>query len=385
MQRIPAIFLVFILATTVRAQEHDISKGFENLTNVIAGAQILDFRSAMGSSPDFEEEFLDPWGTPYRIDIERLLIAGAGSDREFDETEWTKKEQFTGLEGDVVIEAGVILRSNRNWLYQQAKMRRPLPPSLEQLRAAEILFMMMRTPEMQQITAIRLSTMAMQQVGRVLDGHRERHGDLSRLVLASDPLALAVSEAGASPRLLRDAWGTPLRMDVQGNTYVIASAGADRTFIPMSWKRPVQPDPAEDIVLEDGVFTRQVNERSLLEKSPPVVEPLAQPPDAPPSVDLDGLNWNRVGGDIKAPVVVERVEPVYPEAYRRMRLSGIVILECEIRDSGKVAAIRVVKSLAPDFDTAAIDAVHRWKFTPGTLDGRPVNVLFHLTINFKLV
>jgi len=28
--------------------------------------------------------------------------------------------------------------------------------------------------------------------------------------------------------------------------------------------------------------------------------------------------------------------------------------------------------------------VRRWKFKPGTLNGQPVDVLFNLTVNFKL-
>ena len=32
----------------------------------------------------------------------------------------------------------------------------------------------------------------------------------------------------------------------------------------------------------------------------------------------------------------------------------------------------------------AIEAVKQWKFKPGTLNGEPVEVIFNLTVNFKL-
>ncbi len=94
----------------------------------------------------------------------------------------------------------------------------------------------------------------------------------------------------------------------------------------------------------------------------------------------------RVGGVVKAPVAIKRVEPKYPEKARLLRISGIVILECTIDKSGVVRDGRVLKGLpAPTMAYAALEAVRRWQFQPATVDGEPVNVFFNLTINFKLV
>jgi len=100
--------------------------------------------------------------------------------------------------------------------------------------------------------------------------------------------------------------------------------------------------------------------------------------DAKPDVPL------RVGGDVKAPVVINRVEPVYPEVARKARISGIVIVECIIDKNGNVTNVQVLKPLPFGLDQAAVDAVKRWKFKPGTLNGQPVDVIFNLTVNFKL-
>ena len=49
-----------------------------------------------------------------------------------------------------------------------------------------------------------------------------------------------------------------------------------------------------------------------------------------------------------------------------------------------VTNVQVLKPLPFGLDQAAVDAVRRWKFRPGTLNGQPVDVIFNLTVNFKL-
>jgi TonB family protein len=102
-----------------------------------------------------------------------------------------------------------------------------------------------------------------------------------------------------------------------------------------------------------------------------------------PDARMEGVH--RVGGEVKAPVVLKRVEPVYAEGARRSRTSGIVILECMIDATGAVRSGRVLKSLpAPTLSYTALEALRQWRFIPGSLDGQPVDVLFNLTINFML-
>lgn len=92
----------------------------------------------------------------------------------------------------------------------------------------------------------------------------------------------------------------------------------------------------------------------------------------------------RVGGDVKAPVLINRVEPIYPEEARKARIMGIVIVEAMVSEDGVVKNVKVIKPLPFGLDQAAVDAVKQWTFKPATLDGKPVAVLFNLTVNFKL-
>ena len=92
----------------------------------------------------------------------------------------------------------------------------------------------------------------------------------------------------------------------------------------------------------------------------------------------------RVGGNVKAPVAVKRVDPVYTEVARRARIEGIVIVEAVIDRQGNVTNVRVLKSLPFGLDMAALNAIKQWKFTPGTLNGQPVPVYYNLTVNFRI-
>ena len=88
---------------------------------------------------------------------------------------------------------------------------------------------------------------------------------------------------------------------------------------------------------------------------------------------------------VQAPKPVKRVEPRYPYAARYFHVSGIVILESVIDKNGDVRDVNVLKALpAGTISYAAMQAVRQWKFEPAKLEGKPVDVLFNLTINFKL-
>ncbi|HEX9148967.1 MAG TPA: TonB family protein [Thermoanaerobaculia bacterium] len=92
----------------------------------------------------------------------------------------------------------------------------------------------------------------------------------------------------------------------------------------------------------------------------------------------------RVGGDVKAPQLVNRVEPSYPEAARKARMEGVVILEAIITASGNVEDVKVLKSVNPLLDAAATRAVSQWRYRPATLNGRAVRVYLTVTVTFNL-
>ena len=90
----------------------------------------------------------------------------------------------------------------------------------------------------------------------------------------------------------------------------------------------------------------------------------------------------RVGGQIRPPIKIKDVAPVYPAIARSARVTGAVTVEATIGEDGKVADARVVKSV-PLLDQAALDAVRQWEYRPTLLNGVPVPVVVTVVINFK--
>ncbi|HEX7155469.1 MAG TPA: TonB family protein [Thermoanaerobaculia bacterium] len=106
--------------------------------------------------------------------------------------------------------------------------------------------------------------------------------------------------------------------------------------------------------------------------------------DAPEGIEVKPKGPLRVGGDVKAPVATDRVDPEYTELARKSRIAGLVIVEAIINKHGRVEQVRVVKGLPMGLSEAAERAVRQWRFKPGTLNGQPVDTIFNLTVNFKL-
>jgi TonB family protein len=90
-----------------------------------------------------------------------------------------------------------------------------------------------------------------------------------------------------------------------------------------------------------------------------------------------------VGGDIPQPEVLKRVEPIYPEDARKSGIEGTVILYVTTDTEGRVAQVKVLKSI-PALDRAAMDAVSQWVWEPYIHEGKPTPVSFSLTVSFKL-
>jgi TonB family protein len=92
-----------------------------------------------------------------------------------------------------------------------------------------------------------------------------------------------------------------------------------------------------------------------------------------------------VGGGVTAPTLVAKVEPEYSEEARKAKYQGTVLLYVEVDPNGRAQNIRVLHSLGLGLDERAIKAVKRWKFRPGTKDGKPVTVAAQIEVNFRLL
>jgi len=92
----------------------------------------------------------------------------------------------------------------------------------------------------------------------------------------------------------------------------------------------------------------------------------------------------RVGGDVKAPIAINRSQPEYTESARKAHVAGVVVVEAIINKQGQVEQVHVIKGLPMGLSEKAAEAVKSWRFKPGTMGGEAVEVIFDLTVNFKL-
>jgi TonB family protein len=64
------------------------------------------------------------------------------------------------------------------------------------------------------------------------------------------------------------------------------------------------------------------------------------------------------------PKLLSKVEPVYPPQAKAQGLKGSVIVEGRVNTSGEVTEVKVLRSVSPVLDQAAIDAVKQYRFAP---------------------
>jgi TonB family protein len=92
----------------------------------------------------------------------------------------------------------------------------------------------------------------------------------------------------------------------------------------------------------------------------------------------------KIGGDVSAPSLTYSVDAKFPDAERNAKngMQGVAVVELIVDSKGRPRDIRVKRSLRPDFDKCAIDAVRQYKFGPAMRQGKPVAVAITIEVNF---
>ena len=105
--------------------------------------------------------------------------------------------------------------------------------------------------------------------------------------------------------------------------------------------------------------------------------------EVPPPPPRPAMKPRRVGGELQAPALIHRVEPDYPGVAVAGKVSGTVILEATVNESGAVTDVHVLRSIRL-LDQAAIKAVKQWRYQPLVLNGQPVPFILVVTVTFSL-
>ena len=112
--------------------------------------------------------------------------------------------------------------------------------------------------------------------------------------------------------------------------------------------------------------------------------PTEIPPPPPPPPAPAPREPIRIGGDIKPPTLLRRVEPVYPPLAVHANIRGIVILEALVDKEGHVVDVKVLRPANKLLDIAAVEAVKQWQYRPVILNGIPEPFILTVVLTFDL-
>ena len=92
-----------------------------------------------------------------------------------------------------------------------------------------------------------------------------------------------------------------------------------------------------------------------------------------------------MGAGIEPPRVLRHVRPRYSEKALTRRVEGKVLLEVVISTQGTVSAVKVLEGLPAGLNETAIECVRQWRFEPGKFEGKPVDVIAEIEVEFKIL
>ncbi len=139
--------------------------------------------------------------------------------------------------------------------------------------------------------------------------------------------------------------------------------------------------PVEKVVestKEKKVVSKTIPAQSVLKK---VVEPLSE--NLSTDIEID----SSAAESLRQPEPLEIVNrpPAYPSLARKRGWQGKVLLEVDVQIDGMVKSIQINKSSSYKLlDREALDAVSKWRFSPGLKFGEPVPMKVIVPIHFLL-
>jgi TonB family protein len=86
-----------------------------------------------------------------------------------------------------------------------------------------------------------------------------------------------------------------------------------------------------------------------------------------------------------APVPLSQPFPAYTDEARQAGVEGFVLIQCIVRKDGTVDSPKIIKGLGYGLDESAIRTITTsWRFRPGTVLGKPVDVQANVQVRFQL-
>jgi len=109
--------------------------------------------------------------------------------------------------------------------------------------------------------------------------------------------------------------------------------------------------------------------RSVAAKLTPSLLALIEPVDLPE--------------DLSQKLLLQKVQPSYPEQALRVGLQGPVVLQAWIARDGTIRDLKLIRGSLL-LGQAAYKAVRQWRYQPYLLNGRAVEAQTYVTVDFRL-
>lgn len=158
---------------------------------------------------------------------------------------------------------------------------------------------------------------------------------------------------------------------------------ARRKTPPPSKKKAAQrPQPTmAQTMIKQPVWPFEINSR--LPAGPDMV---VMPPMQLNAHDLAGLGDLFSMSDLDRPLIsLSRMPPIYPPVAKRRGIEGWVKVRFIVNPQGIIEDITIIEAQPADmFEQSVRKCLAGWRFQPGTVDGRPVQVWAETTIRFEL-
>jgi TonB family protein len=91
----------------------------------------------------------------------------------------------------------------------------------------------------------------------------------------------------------------------------------------------------------------------------------------------------QVPAHVMASRIVKQVQPKYPEAAKKEKIQGTVLLSVEIGKDGTIEDLKVVSG-PKELRQSALVAVRQWTYEPFLLNGNPVEVDTTISVVYTL-
>ncbi|MFO8055837.1 MAG: TonB family protein [bacterium] len=131
-----------------------------------------------------------------------------------------------------------------------------------------------------------------------------------------------------------------------------------------------------------GVDKNSVSDKG--EKAVPVGNKLMKEPEEEFTEPEDVKETYRAPQVSKPPRYLVRKKPAYPRQALDKGVEGVVKIEVVVDERGRPGRTKVIKSLGSELDSAAVEAVKKWRFVPARMDGERVACKVIVPVVFRI-